>query len=87
MDFDVAAWLRAMKLDQYSTNFVQNGFEDMDTIRTLTDEELKTELQITTMGHRRKIMLEIARLQVLSFYLPITFSYLNLTVSQLRRGK
>src|SRR3954453_9501856 len=65
---DVAAWLRALGLDQYEAAFRANDV-DAEVLPTLTADDLK-ELGITSIGHRRRILGAIAKLQDDSTSLP-----------------
>ncbi len=57
---DVAQWLRSLGLAQYERAFRDNAV-DVDTLPRLTSEDLK-ELGVTAVGHRRKLLDAIARL-------------------------
>src|SRR4051794_35931739 len=57
---DVAAWLRALGLDQYEAAFRANDV-DAKVLPTLTVDDLK-DLGITSVGHRRQLLIAIARL-------------------------
>lgn len=43
---------------EYYQLFMDQGFETVELIRTLTDDELKDEIGIQKMGHRRRILME-----------------------------
>src|SRR3954469_23617972 len=58
---DVAAWLRALGLDQYEAAFRENGV-NADILRHLTADDLK-ELGVAAVGHRRQLLVAIAKLQ------------------------
>ena len=49
-----------MNLGQYGDVFIEDGFEVMDTIMTLTDQDL-IEMNIKKKGHRRQILLHIQK--------------------------
>ena len=50
-------------MGQYIDNFIDNGYEDMDTIiHTMNEQELQ-EIGVNKRGHRKKIMLNIERLR------------------------
>ena len=51
-----------VKLPRYFHVLKENGFEDMESVQYLTENELK-EMGIDKMGHRKKIMRHIAELQ------------------------
>ncbi len=50
---DVRAWLRAIANwgDEYATVFIQNGFDTMSSVVTLTEADLE-QMQILKPGHR-----------------------------------
>src|ERR1700750_2927613 len=58
---DVAAWLRALGLDQYEAAFRENGV-DAEVLPTLTGEELK-DIGVSLIRHRRRLLEAIAKLQ------------------------
>ena len=57
---DLVRWLEQIGLEQYAPDFVQNDV-DLEILPDLTDEDFK-ELGLS-LGHRRKILREIAKLQ------------------------
>ena len=57
---DVAQWLRGLELAQYEQAFRDNAV-DADTLPRLTSDDLK-ELGIHAVGHRRKLLDAISRL-------------------------
>jgi len=57
---DVAQWLRGLELAQYEQAFHDNAV-DADTLPRLTSDDLK-ELGIHAVGHRRKLLEAISRL-------------------------
>eukprot|EP01084_Bolivina_argentea_P255542 429839_1 len=62
---EIKLWLKSID-ETYYTNyfhvFVQNGFDSMELIKTLSDQDLK-EIGVDKMGHRRKIKIEIDNYQ------------------------
>src|SRR5690242_9054668 len=58
---DVAAWLRALGLEQYEAAFRANAV-DAELLPTLTADDLK-DLGIALVGHRRRLLDAIAKLQ------------------------
>ena len=54
-----------VKLPQYFQVLKDNGFEDMESVQYLTENDLKM-MQIHKMGHRRKLMRYIMRLNALN---------------------
>src|SRR4051794_20062444 len=59
---DVAAWLRALGLDQYEAAFRENGV-NAEILRHLTAEDLK-ELGVAAVGHRRQLLVAIGALRL-----------------------
>ncbi|XP_072415974.1 caskin-1 isoform X9 [Chiloscyllium punctatum] len=60
-------WLSEFQLQQYAANFINAGY-DIPTISRMTPEDL-TAIGVTKPGHRKKIAIEINRLN-LSEWLP-----------------
>ena len=58
---DVVEFLESVKLIKYKDTFIENGFEDMDTILELNDEHM--ELLGIPLGHKLKIMKRIKELR------------------------
>jgi SAM domain (Sterile alpha motif) len=58
---DVRAWLEGHGLGRYAEVFASNDI-DAEVLRTLTADDLK-ELGIASLGHRKKLLAAIARLQ------------------------
>ncbi|XP_069998958.1 ankyrin repeat and sterile alpha motif domain-containing protein 1B [Penaeus vannamei] len=52
----VEAWLDSIRLPQYAQNFHKNGFGDMERVRKVWEIELTTVLEITRLGHRKRIL-------------------------------
>ena len=57
---DVAAWLRGLGLEQYTSAFNDNAI-DSKVLRDLTADDLK-DLGVTLVGHRRRLLTAIAAL-------------------------
>jgi class 3 adenylate cyclase/DNA-binding winged helix-turn-helix (wHTH) protein/predicted ATPase len=57
---DIAAWLRGLGLEQYSSAFRSNNI-DADVLRRLTGEDLRA-LGVDSIGHRRRLLDAIAAL-------------------------
>ncbi|XP_051877675.1 caskin-1 isoform X3 [Pristis pectinata] len=60
-------WLSEFQLQQYAANFINAGY-DIPTISRMTPEDL-TAIGVTKPGHRKKIAIEINRLNI-SEWLP-----------------
>ena len=60
-ELEVYKWLNdTVKLVQYFQLFIDDGFDDMTQILTMTDEDL-ADIGITKKGHRRKILVCIGQ--------------------------
>ena len=58
-ELEVRNWLSdVVKLQQYADIIIDDGFDDMETVMTLTDDDL-IKIGIEKRGHRRKISLFI----------------------------
>lgn len=58
---DVGAWLEELKLGQYAQTFAENNI-DQDLVFELTEEDLER-LGIASLGHRKRLLKEIAALR------------------------
>src|SRR3954464_13047484 len=58
---DVGAWLQELDLEQYEAAFHENGVSEKD-LPHLTAEDLEG-LGVTAFGHRRRLLVAIAKLQ------------------------
>ena len=58
---DVGEWLKSLGLEQYEAAFHENAV-DADVLRQLTADDLK-ELGVAAVGHRRRLLTAIAKLQ------------------------
>src|SRR5689334_1836836 len=61
MAVDVGAWLRELDLEQYAAAFRENGVSEKD-LPHLTAEDLEG-LGVIAIGHRRRLLVAIAKLQ------------------------
>jgi hypothetical protein len=52
----VEEWLTSLSLEEYCSKFKENGFTDMNKTRKIWDFELNAVLDITKVGHRRRIL-------------------------------
>ncbi|MFK0687703.1 hypothetical protein ACFX5Q_05785 [Mesorhizobium sp. IMUNJ 23033] len=59
---DVGSWLRSLGLGQYAAAFEENAV-DAEILHHLTTDDLK-DLGVALVGHRRKLLSEIAALRV-----------------------
>ena len=53
---NVDEWLQSIKLPQYCETFRKNGFGEMERVRKMWEVELTTVLEVTRLGHRRRIL-------------------------------
>ena len=51
-----------LKLNEYLDMFINDGWDDMDVISTLTDQDL-IDIGISKKGHRRKIIKSLSRME------------------------
>jgi hypothetical protein len=58
---DVGAWLQELDLEQYAATFRENGVSEKD-LPHLTVEDLQ-DLGVVAVGHRRRLLVAIAKLQ------------------------
>ena len=58
---DVASWLRDLGLERYEAAFRENDVS-AEELRHLTAEDLK-ELGVAVVGHRRRLLVAIAKLR------------------------
>jgi serine/threonine protein kinase len=61
---NISSWLKSIGMSQYESNFIDNGFDDLEIIKIdgLTDEELIS-IGITLGGHRKKLKVKVNELQ------------------------
>ncbi len=52
---EVRAWLASLKLEQYASSFIENGYDDLSALADMDDKDLDT-LGITRAGHRKRIL-------------------------------
>ncbi len=50
-------------LSQYYENFKSAGYDDLDTVQTMSEEELQNYVGIKLPGHRRKLTVEFAKMK------------------------
>ncbi|XP_021367912.1 ephrin type-B receptor 1-B-like isoform X3 [Mizuhopecten yessoensis] len=61
---NVESWLISIKMEKYIDNFLQAGYRTMDQVATITPKDLEVTLQITLIGHQKKIMNSVQTLRV-----------------------
>jgi hypothetical protein len=52
---EIKAFLASLKLEQYSPNFLDNGFDDPSCLKTVDEKDLDS-MGITLVGHRKRIL-------------------------------
>lgn len=52
----VAEWLSSLQLSNYEENFTKNGFGCMDRVRKMWEVELSMVLEITKLGHKKRLL-------------------------------
>ena len=55
----VKQWLKSLSLEQYETNFMENGFETMELVCNIDSDQQLIGIGIDKMGHRIAIMKSI----------------------------
>lgn len=63
MDESLEAFLARINLSQYLENFLEAGFDDLETAVTLSEEELEQSVGIVLPGHKRKLSLNFEKLR------------------------
>lgn len=57
----VEEWLKSLKLVDYSENFKETGFSDIDRVRKIWEVELNALLGIKKLGHRKRILSSLGK--------------------------
>uniref|UniRef100_UPI00358F3060 SAM and SH3 domain-containing protein 1-like n=1 Tax=Myxine glutinosa TaxID=7769 RepID=UPI00358F3060 len=65
----VAAWLQALRLPQYTSSFLDNGYDDLEVCRHIEDADLDA-IGVTSLLHRRAIRTAVARLRTQALARP-----------------
>ena len=50
-------FLKSLNLSQYIEKFREAGFDDLETVISLSEDEPENQMKIDTFGHRRKLVL------------------------------
>ena len=58
----VEEWLKALKLEEYLGRFYEEGFDDLDAVKELEQEDLGS-LGVTKKGHLKKLEKAIVKLK------------------------
>lgn len=56
VDVSVEEWLKMLNLEEYLDKFLENGFDDMIRVRKVWEVELQAVLEISKVGHRKRIL-------------------------------
>ena len=59
---ELHTWFQETKLTQYKEMFVENGYDDLEVIAAITDDELR-EIGVNLPSHRQKILLKASSLR------------------------
>ena len=65
-DAEITTWLKSIKLDCYSKNFVEKGYECMEQLETMTPTEVQQliiDAEIMLGGHQQRLKSAIRILQ------------------------
>ena len=60
---DVETWLQRLGLSQYWPLFEESGYDDLDTVADMTEDELINHVKVGKQGHVKKLLTNIARLK------------------------
>ena len=60
----LACLLQRLGLEKYLNNFEEAGVEDLETLNTLSDNDIRDTIGINLLGPRRKISTAIEKLRV-----------------------
>ena len=63
MVVDVESWLASLHLGEYWTLFESAGYDDLDTVADMTEEDLVNDVNIVKKGHVKKLLTNIQKLK------------------------
>ena len=63
IDQELESWLELLGLSQYLANFISNGYETLEFVKDIHDENDLLEIAISAEEHQKKLMMEIRLLQ------------------------
>ena len=63
MDSDCLKWFMDNNLENFINIFEQNGFEDLDSVSMVTEQDLRETMNIPQLGQRKKIMAKLELLK------------------------
>jgi hypothetical protein len=58
----VREWLQEMRLSDYANSFARSGYDDLEVIATITEDDLDM-LGVHALGHRKRLLLGARRLK------------------------
>jgi hypothetical protein len=61
---NISDWLRSIGMEEYENNFLSNEI-DIDDLAGLSSDELKNDLGIIPLGHRKKILEAIGNIRMM----------------------
>lgn len=59
---DIKRWLEEIGLEEYYPNFVDNAITDEETLKSVTEDDLKS-IGITSLGHRKRLLSAISEVK------------------------
>eukprot|EP01095_Lingulamoeba_sp_RSL-Kostka_P007764 TRINITY_DN2514_c2_g1_i2.p1 TRINITY_DN2514_c2_g1~~TRINITY_DN2514_c2_g1_i2.p1 ORF type:complete len:282 (-),score=85.16 TRINITY_DN2514_c2_g1_i2:79-924(-) len=59
---EVLQFLKNIRCERYFDDFVEEGFDDLEIIKQLSEHELKNDIGVKTLGHRKKLLRSIFNL-------------------------
>lgn len=74
-------WLKLLRLEEYQSAFLDQGYQTVDAVAQLTWEDLE-EFGIVKLGHQKKIMLAIKRFKDLRAGKRISTADMNRSYTQ-----
>ena len=60
--FDFNEWINSIRLNEYNQMIKDGGFDDLETLFLMTEDDLK-QIGVVKLGHRRRIIAEIGSLK------------------------
>lgn len=57
----VDEWLTSLKLIEYSENFKETGFTDIDRVRKIWEVELNALIGVKKLGHRKRVLSSLGK--------------------------
>ena len=64
MVIDVESWLESLELGEYWPLFEAAGYDDLDTVQDMTEEDLVNDVKIVKKGHVKKLVSNIQKLKL-----------------------